>query len=94
MNKIRKHQKLVEIFEKVSVLLDCPTVSSKEFVALNYDNECRASIMVGLWHHFGVCSKQKNIYADSCDKIERNNAAPVPMSYEMRNTMKSVIKMV
>ncbi|GFV68209.1 uncharacterized protein TNCV_1874911 [Trichonephila clavipes] len=41
--------------------------------------------------HFGVCSElKKSIDADPDDENEINNPAPVPMSSEMRNIMKSL----
>ncbi|GFY31238.1 hypothetical protein TNCV_752011 [Trichonephila clavipes] len=87
---------------KTSARLDCLTVSSEEFVAIDDDNACTATIMADkdilefvqsskISFIFGVCSKFKNIiYAESDDENEMNNAAFVPTSSEMRNIMKSM----
>ncbi|GFV93538.1 hypothetical protein TNCV_1988501 [Trichonephila clavipes] len=39
----KTHQTLNEMFEKVPVLLDCPTVSSEEFIAVD-DDVCKSPI--------------------------------------------------
>uniref|UniRef100_A0A8C4RRF5 Tigger transposable element-derived protein 4 n=1 Tax=Erpetoichthys calabaricus TaxID=27687 RepID=A0A8C4RRF5_ERPCA len=82
---------LNEMFEKVSVLLDCPTVSSEEFVAVDDDNVCTAPIMADKDILEFVQSSKNIIDADSDDENEMNNAAPVPTSSEMRNIMKSML---
>ncbi|GFX56276.1 DDE-1 domain-containing protein [Trichonephila clavipes] len=70
--------------------LDCPTVSSEEFVTVDDGNECIASIMA----HKNILEfykSSKNIIGiDSDDKREINYAAPVPTSSEIRNIMKSM----
>uniref|UniRef100_A0A8C4SEN5 HTH CENPB-type domain-containing protein n=1 Tax=Erpetoichthys calabaricus TaxID=27687 RepID=A0A8C4SEN5_ERPCA len=81
---------LNEMFEKVSVLLDCPTVSSEEFVAVDDDNVCTAPIMTDKDILEFVQSSKNIIDADSDNENEMNNAAPVPTSSEMRNIMKSM----
>ncbi|GFT46393.1 hypothetical protein TNCV_3127351 [Trichonephila clavipes] len=77
------------MFEKVSVLLNCLTISSEKFVEVDDDNLSTALIMAAQ-SHFGVCPKLKNIInADSIDENEMNNAGPVPTLSEMRDIMKS-----
>ncbi|GFX53596.1 hypothetical protein TNCV_2327111 [Trichonephila clavipes] len=69
------------MFEKVSVLSDCPTISSEEFVAIDDDNVCTAPIMA-----------DKDILEfvqSSEDKNEMNNAAHLSPPSEMRNIMKN-----
>ncbi|GFW28923.1 hypothetical protein TNCV_202461 [Trichonephila clavipes] len=78
MNKIRK----------TPVGLDCPAVSSEEFAAVDDDNAPTASIIADndIWE---CVQNSKNITAeDSEDENEMNNAAPVPISPELRNVMK------
>ncbi|GFX04083.1 hypothetical protein TNCV_3972321 [Trichonephila clavipes] len=73
--------------EKVSVLLDCSIVSSDEFVPVDDDNMCTASIMTDK-NILGLDESSKNIIdADSDDENETNNAIPVPTSTEMRNIL-------
>ncbi|GFX62661.1 hypothetical protein TNCV_4868211 [Trichonephila clavipes] len=66
-----------------------PTVSSEEFVAED-NNVCTAPIM----SHKDILEfvqSLKNIFdADSDNESEMHNAAPVPMSFEMRNIIKSM----
>ncbi|GFU42969.1 hypothetical protein TNCV_3141131 [Trichonephila clavipes] len=66
------------MFEKVSILLDCPTASLEEFVPVDeYCNVCTAAIIADK-KHFGVWSKlKKYIDADSDDDDVMQNAAPV-----------------
>ncbi|GFT53353.1 uncharacterized protein TNCV_3323851 [Trichonephila clavipes] len=76
------------MFEKVYVLLDCPTVSSEEIVAVDDDRVCVSPIMAEK-RNFRVCSRLKNIVdADSDDKNEVNSAIPIPSSSEMRSIIK------
>ncbi|GFS51743.1 hypothetical protein TNCV_614071 [Trichonephila clavipes] len=64
------------MFEKVSVLLDCLTVSSKEIV--DDDNVCTASIMADKSILEFVQSSKSIIDADYDDEKEMNNAAMFP----------------
>ncbi|GFV19173.1 hypothetical protein TNCV_3223911 [Trichonephila clavipes] len=78
------------MFEKVSVLLYCSTVSWEEFIAVDDNNVCTAPI---LWQrYFGDCTNLKNTIGgeDSVDENEMNITAPVSTSSEMRNVMKSL----
>ncbi|GFV85766.1 putative transposable element [Trichonephila clavipes] len=62
---------------KVFVLLNCPTVSSEEFVAENDDNVCAAPIMVDN-DNLEFIQNSKNIMeADSDDENEMYNTASV-----------------
>ncbi|GFX93692.1 SCAN domain-containing protein 3 [Trichonephila clavipes] len=81
---------LKEIFEKVSVVLYSPTISSEEFVAVDDDNVRTAPIMANKDLLEFVQSSKIIIHADSDDENEMNNATLVPSSSEMRNTIKSV----
>ncbi|GFX11960.1 hypothetical protein TNCV_2997441 [Trichonephila clavipes] len=56
---------------KTPARLDCPTVSSEEFGAINVDDVCTTSIM-----EF-VQSSKNIIDVDSDDENEMNNAAPL-----------------
>ncbi|GFV95392.1 hypothetical protein TNCV_4573941 [Trichonephila clavipes] len=78
------------MFEKVSVLLDFPAVSSVEFVAVDDDNVCPASIMVDKDILEFVQSLKNIIHTGSGDENERNNGSPIPSSSEMRSIMKSI----
>ncbi|GFV38643.1 hypothetical protein TNCV_2731791 [Trichonephila clavipes] len=69
------------MFEKVSVLLDCPTVSSKELFAVDDYNVCKAPIMADKDILELVQSSKNIIGTDFNDK----NEAPVAMSSIMRN---------
>ncbi|GFV21720.1 hypothetical protein TNCV_164511 [Trichonephila clavipes] len=80
MNKIRK----------TPARLDCPTVTSEEFGAVNDDNVSTEPIkadkdVLELFQSYKIVFD-----ADSDDENEMNNAAPVPMSFEMRNIKKSM----
>ncbi|GFX98381.1 SCAN domain-containing protein 3 [Trichonephila clavipes] len=77
------------MFEKVSVLLDCPAVSSKEFVVVNFDNVYTAPIMADRDILKFVQSSKDTIYADSDDENE-TKVVPIPTSSERKNTMKSM----
>ncbi|GFW13085.1 hypothetical protein TNCV_3330171 [Trichonephila clavipes] len=68
---------------------DCPTVPLKEFVSVDDDNVCTTPIVADKDILEFDQSSKNIIDADSDDKKEMNNAAPVPPSSEMRNTMKS-----
>ncbi|GFW37354.1 hypothetical protein TNCV_4498451 [Trichonephila clavipes] len=72
MNKVRK----------THARLECPTVSSKEFVAVDV---CTAPSLLEF-----VQSSKNIIDTDFDDVNEMNNAAPVPTSSEMRNVMKNM----
>ncbi|GFU20155.1 hypothetical protein TNCV_2557451 [Trichonephila clavipes] len=65
-----------------SVLLDCRTVSTEEFVAVNDVIVCTTPIGAEE-RHFGACSKNIIGTIDSDGENEINNAAPVPSSSEM-----------
>ncbi|GFW86820.1 hypothetical protein TNCV_2809751 [Trichonephila clavipes] len=66
------------MFEKVSVLLGYLTVSLEEFVATDVDNVCTAPIITDK-DTLECAQNSKNIInADSDDKNEGINAAPVP----------------
>ncbi|GFX44547.1 hypothetical protein TNCV_4713731 [Trichonephila clavipes] len=69
------------MFEKVSALLDCPTVSSEELVAVNDDNVCAPRIMAGKDMLEFVQSSKNIIYADFDAENEMNNAASVSPPY-------------
>ncbi|GFV98300.1 hypothetical protein TNCV_622591 [Trichonephila clavipes] len=92
--KYRKHQPcgqdLRGVFEKVSVLLDCCTVSSEEFVAVDDDNAYAAPIMADKDILEFVQSSKDVIVAGSEDENEINNADLVPTPSEMRNIIKSM----
>ncbi|GFU80569.1 hypothetical protein TNCV_534431 [Trichonephila clavipes] len=77
------------MFEKVSVLLDCLTVTLEEFFTVNDDNVCTALIMADNVILEFISSQKTSIEAGSNDKDEMNDAASVQTSSEMR---KSVMK--
>ncbi|GFX48685.1 hypothetical protein TNCV_407921 [Trichonephila clavipes] len=60
------------MFEKVSVLLDCPIVSSEKIGAVDDDNECTAPIMADkdIWEF--VQSSKIIADEDFCNKNEMN----------------------
>ncbi|GFW82669.1 hypothetical protein TNCV_3492411 [Trichonephila clavipes] len=75
---------------KISVSLNCPLVSLKEFFAIDADNACTAPIMAGK-NILEFAQSSKNIIeADSDDEKETNKAVPLSTSPEMRNIMKSM----
>ncbi|GFT79092.1 uncharacterized protein TNCV_3094491 [Trichonephila clavipes] len=75
---------LNELFKKVSALLDCPTVTTEEFVAVHVDNVCTASNMAEK-NILGFVQSSTNIIdADSEDKNTANYAALVH-SHVIRN---------
>ncbi|GFU96405.1 DDE-1 domain-containing protein [Trichonephila clavipes] len=78
------------MFEKVSVVLECPTASSEELVAVDDDNVCSAPIMTDEDILELVQSSKNIINEDSGNENEMNKAAPVPTSSEMRNIVKSI----
>ncbi|GFW92776.1 SCAN domain-containing protein 3 [Trichonephila clavipes] len=71
------------MFEKVSGLFHCLTISSKEFVAVDNDNVCTVPIRADKDVMELVQSSKNIIDADSDDENEVNNVAPVPTSSEM-----------
>ncbi|GFV60595.1 endonuclease-reverse transcriptase [Trichonephila clavipes] len=74
---------------KVSVLLDCSTVSSEEFIEVDGDNLCTAPIVTEKdILKFVQCSRNV-IDADSDDENEVNNVAPVSTSPEVGSIMKN-----
>ncbi|GFS73413.1 hypothetical protein TNCV_1101401 [Trichonephila clavipes] len=77
------------MFEKTYVSSDCSTTSWKEFVAVEDDNLCIASIMADIDILEFVQSSKNIIDADFYDENEMNNAVAVPLSSKMRNIMKS-----
>ncbi|GFV18394.1 SCAN domain-containing protein 3 [Trichonephila clavipes] len=86
---MNKRQKTVnEMFEKVSVLLDSPTVSSEEFVAVNDDNVYTTPIMADKNILEFVQSSKNIIDVYFEDENEMNNAVLTPTSSEMRNIIK------
>ncbi|GFV71717.1 hypothetical protein TNCV_3535051 [Trichonephila clavipes] len=88
--KYGKHQTLYEMFKKGSVLLDCLTVSLKEFVVVHEDNACTAPIMAAKnILEFVQCSKDI-IEADSEDEKEMHIAVPEFTSSEIKNITKSL----
>ncbi|GFU70353.1 SCAN domain-containing protein 3 [Trichonephila clavipes] len=89
MSKVRKIPVTYEMFEKIYILLDYPTVSSEEFVTVDDANVCTALIMAKDVLEF-VQSSKNIIDADSDEENEMNNAAPDPTSSEMRSTTKSM----
>ncbi|GFV43642.1 hypothetical protein TNCV_2679431 [Trichonephila clavipes] len=81
MNKIRK----------TLSGLDCSTVSSEGFVAVEDDNECTAQIMTDEDISEFVRSSKNINDADSGDENEWNNSALVLTLSNMRNIMKSML---
>ncbi|GFX30130.1 hypothetical protein TNCV_2618401 [Trichonephila clavipes] len=76
---------------RVSVLLNGPTASSEEFVAVDDDNVCTATQLWQTKTLWSLFKAQKNILdADFDDENEVNNAAFVPTSSEVRNIMKNM----
>ncbi|GFU63537.1 hypothetical protein TNCV_1000881 [Trichonephila clavipes] len=63
------------MFEKVSELLDCPAVSSEEFVFPDVDNVYTAPMIADKDILEFVKSSKDIIQTDSEDKNEMNNAA-------------------
>ncbi|GFT01749.1 tigger transposable element-derived protein 4 [Trichonephila clavipes] len=72
-----------EMFKKVSALLNCPTVSSEEYIAIDDNNVYTVPLECDQ-------SSKDTIDEDSDDENEINSASPVPTSSEMRNIMKSM----
>ncbi|GFU61370.1 hypothetical protein TNCV_530701 [Trichonephila clavipes] len=77
-------------YQKVSVLLDCPTILCEEFVAVDDDNVSAALVMADKDILEFVRSSKNIIDADFDNKNEINNATLVPTSSEMRSNMKSM----
>ncbi|GFW92067.1 hypothetical protein TNCV_2153461 [Trichonephila clavipes] len=73
--------------------LDCPTVSSEEFVAVDDD---KVYTQPQLWQTKTFWSLFKaqeiSLIADSEDENKINNAATVPTSSEIRNVLKSTFR--
>ncbi|GFV37320.1 DDE-1 domain-containing protein [Trichonephila clavipes] len=80
MNKIRK----------TPARLDCPIVLSEEFPSVEDDNVCTAPIIADKDNSEFVQSSRIIINTDSDDENKMNNAAPITVSSEMRNVMKSI----
>ncbi|GFW32283.1 hypothetical protein TNCV_674421 [Trichonephila clavipes] len=78
MNKIRK----------TAAALDCSTVSSGEFIKIDYACMSSAPIMADKENLEFVEISQNIMDADSNDENEMSNVAPVPTSSEMRNIVK------
>ncbi|GFU21736.1 DDE-1 domain-containing protein [Trichonephila clavipes] len=78
------------MLEKVSVFLNCPTVSLKEFVAVDDKNVNTPPIMAYKDILEFVQSSKNITDADFDDEKEVNKAAPVPTPSRMRNIMKSI----
>ncbi|GFV03355.1 hypothetical protein TNCV_4019521 [Trichonephila clavipes] len=70
--------------------LDCPTVLSEVFVAVDDGNVCAAPIIADNDILEFVLSSKK-IEADSDNENEMNNTTPVPTPFEMRNIVKSIL---
>ncbi|GFY01888.1 transposable element Tcb2 transposase [Trichonephila clavipes] len=78
------------VLEKVSELLDCPSVSLEELVAVHNDHVCTSSITADK-DILKFAQISKNIIdADPDDENEMNISAPAPTSSDMRNIMKSM----
>ncbi|GFX27761.1 hypothetical protein TNCV_3662481 [Trichonephila clavipes] len=92
------------MFDKVSVLLDCPTVSSEVFIAVDDDNRvrlttdrniCSSTSGPKIAPNYGkdilksAQSSKSIIDEDFDDENEMSNVSHVPTSSEMRNIMKS-----
>ncbi|GFT54721.1 hypothetical protein TNCV_5001051 [Trichonephila clavipes] len=59
--------------------IDCPTVLSEEFVAVNDDNVCTAPIMADKDTFWSLFKAQKNTIDAYFDgETEMNDTAPVP----------------
>lgn len=80
-----------EMFGKVSALLDCPTLSLNEYVAVD-DNVCTAPIMTQKEIVEIVQNPNDSTYVDSDDESENgiSDAVPVPSTSEMRKIIKSM----
>ncbi|GFS98584.1 SCAN domain-containing protein 3 [Trichonephila clavipes] len=76
---------LNEMFEKVSILLDCFTISLEDFVVVDDDIVYTVPTMPDKDILKLVESSKNIVVADSDNENERNSAAPVPVSTEMRN---------
>ncbi|GFV77046.1 hypothetical protein TNCV_691141 [Trichonephila clavipes] len=74
----------------IYVLLNFPTVSWEEFVAVEDDNMRTASIIVDKDIVEFVQSQKIIIVADSDNENEMNKAAHAPTSSEMRNIMQNM----
>ncbi|GFX16795.1 hypothetical protein TNCV_2517751 [Trichonephila clavipes] len=69
--------------------LNCSILLSEEFVAVGNNNMCIPTSVADKDILEFVQSLKSIIDADSVDENEANNAAPVPMSSEMRNIVES-----
>ncbi|GFU26924.1 hypothetical protein TNCV_1672221 [Trichonephila clavipes] len=79
--------------QKTPAELDCPIVLWEQFFAIGDDTVCTTPIMADE-DILEFIENSKNIVdADSDDENEMDNAAPLPMSSEMRNIMKSLLHM-
>ncbi|GFV64199.1 hypothetical protein TNCV_1806971 [Trichonephila clavipes] len=80
----------MKCLRKFLYYIDCSTVSSEEFVAVNDDNMYTALIMPykDLWEFVQSSENIIDVYSE--DENEINNAALTPMSSEMRNIIKSM----
>ncbi|GFV58187.1 hypothetical protein TNCV_3549431 [Trichonephila clavipes] len=81
------------MFEKVAVLMDCPTVSWEEFVAVDDSNACTASIIIDK-NILEFVKSSKNIIEADCDvENEMCNADLfVFTSSEMKNVIKKFLE--
>ncbi|GFT83251.1 hypothetical protein TNCV_547321 [Trichonephila clavipes] len=66
----------------------CPIVFSEEFIAVDNDNMCSASIMAERDILEFVQRSKTMIHAYSGNENERNNVHTVPTSSELRNVIK------
>ncbi|GFV02615.1 hypothetical protein TNCV_5017831 [Trichonephila clavipes] len=82
------------MFEKVSALLDCPTLSLEEFIVVNYNNTCTSPIMAGKDILEFVQSSKNMIDPDSDEEKEMDNAGHVPLSSEIGNVRKSKFRRI
>ncbi|GFS71929.1 hypothetical protein TNCV_1702101 [Trichonephila clavipes] len=75
------------MLEKAAVLMDCPTVSWEEFVAVNDSNACTASIIIDK-NILEFVKSSKNIIEADCDvENEMSNADLVFTSSGMKNAI-------
>lgn len=80
-----------EMFGKATALLDCPTLSLNEYVAVD-DDVCTAPIMTEKEIVEIVQNPNDSTYVDSDDESENgiSDAVPVPSTSEMRKIIKSM----
>ncbi|GFV85551.1 transposable element Tc3 transposase [Trichonephila clavipes] len=79
----------IKNIRKTPISVECPIVSSEEFVAVEDGNVCTAPITADKDILEFVLNSKNIIDADYDDENEMNNAGSVPTSYEMRNVTKN-----